>query len=130
MSAATLTAMTEHYLPTHEWARHDGAVVVIGLSVFAAGEVGDVIHVELPKVGSTLSRGTACAEIESVKSVNDYYSPIDGVVTEVNRDLAAHPELLNQDPAGKGWLAKITPSSTVPMAGLLTTEQYQAQLKK
>ncbi len=122
--------MSEHYLPTHEWARSDGALVTIGLSAFAAGEVGEVIHVELPKVGSVLAKGKPCAEIESVKSVNDFYAPVDGTVVEINGDLVAKPELLNQDPAGKGWFAKIKPSSAQPLAGLLTSEQYQAQLKK
>ncbi len=122
--------MSEHYLPTHEWARQDGALVTIGLSAFAAGEVGEVIHVELPKVGATLSRGKDCAEIESVKSVNDYYAPIDGVVAEINNELVAHPELLNQDPAGKGWFAKLKPAGATPLTGLLSAEQYQNQLKK
>ena len=122
--------MSEHYLPTHEWARQDGALVTIGLSAFAAGEVGEVIHVELPKVGAALTRGKPCAEIESVKSVNDYYAPLDGTVAEINGELAAHPELLNQDPAGKGWFAKVKPTASAPLAGLLSAEQYQAQLKK
>lgn len=122
--------MSEHYLPTHEWARSDGALVTIGLSAFAAGEVGEVIHVELPKVGAVLAKGKPCAEIESVKSVNDFYAPVDGTVVEVNGDLAAKPELLNQDPAGKGWFAKIKPTAAQPLAGLLSSEQYQAQLKK
>lgn len=122
--------MSEHYLPTHEWARSDGALVTIGLSAFAAGEVGEVIHVELPKVGAVLVKGKPCAEIESVKSVNDFYAPVDGTVVEVNGDLAAKPELLNQDPSGKGWFAKIRPTAAQPLAGLLTSEQYQAQLKK
>lgn len=122
--------MTEHYLPSHEWARQEGAVITIGLSAFAAGEVGEVIHVELPKVGATLTKGKACAEIESVKSVNDFYAPVDGVVTEINSALAAQPELLNQDSTGKGWFAKIKPTSATPLAGLLTSDQYQTQLKK
>ena len=122
--------MTEHYLPTHEWARSEGSLITIGLSAFAAGEVGEVIHVELPKVGAVLSKGKACAEIESVKSVNDFYAPVDGTVTEIYTELAASPELLNQDPTGKGWFAKITPSAAQPLAGLLSSEQYQAQLKK
>lgn len=117
------------YLPTHEWARQDGADVVIGLSAFAAGEVGDVIHVQLPTVGATLSKGSACAEIESVKSVNDYYAPIDGTVVAVNQELAAHPELVNQDPSGKGWFARIRPSSATPFAGLLSEADYQQQTK-
>jgi glycine cleavage system H protein len=122
--------MSTCYLPTHEWARAEGDLVVVGLSAFAAGEVGDVIHVGLPKVGGTVARGVACAEIESVKSVNDYYSPLDGTVVEANPALADHPELVNQDPTGKGWFAKIRPAKAAWADGLLSAEQYQAGLKK
>ncbi|MBA3685195.1 MAG: glycine cleavage system protein GcvH [Planctomycetes bacterium] len=122
--------MSECYLPTHEWARQDGAHVVIGLSPFAAGEVGEVIHVELPKAGQKLSRGKPCAEIESVKSVNDYYSPVDGEVVAVNPALATNPELVNSDPMGKGWFVRIKPSAAEPLKGLMSGADYQAQLKK
>ncbi len=122
--------MTDRYLPSHEWARAEGDLVVLGLSAFAAGEVGDVIHVGLPKVGASLSRGVPCAEIESVKSVNDYYSPIDGTVTAINPALADNPELVNQDPAGTGWFAKVKPAKVTWADGLLSAEQYQAGLKK
>ena len=122
--------MTDRYLPSHEWARADGELVVLGLSAFAAGEVGDVIHVGLPKVGATVARGTPCAEIESVKSVNDFYSPVDGTVTAINPALADHPELVNQDPGGAGWFAKVKPAKPGWADGLLTAEQYQAGLKK
>ena len=122
--------MTESYLPTHEWARLDGQLVVIGLSAFAAGEVGEVIHVELPKVGQKLVRGTACAEIESVKSVNDYYAPVDGEVVEINAALAAKPETLNADPLGTGWFAKVKPSAPAPLQGLLPSAQYLAKTGK
>lgn len=122
--------MSEYYLPSHEWARSADSLVVIGLSPFAAGEVGEVIHVELPKVGATVARGKAIAEIESVKSVNDYYSPVDGIVVEINSALADHPELLNSSPLTDGWFAKIRPSAAAPFDGLLTSDQYQTQLKK
>ena len=122
--------MNEHYLPTHEWARLDGAAVVIGLSPFAAGEVGEVIHVQLPKVGDVLTRGKPCAEIESVKSVNDYYSPVDGAVIEVNPALGTTPELVNSDPMGKGWFVRVTPANTDALAGLMPADEYQAKLKK
>lgn len=122
--------MSERYLPSHEWARAEGDLVVIGLSAFAAGEVGDVIHVGLPKPGASVTRGIPCAEIESVKSVNDYYSPLDGTVAEVNAALADHPELVNQDPAKAGWFAKVKPAKPGWADGLLTAEQYQASLKK
>lgn len=122
--------MSACYLPTHEWARTEGDLVVIGLSAFAAGEVGDVIHVGLPKVGATVARGVACAEIESVKSVNDYYAPLNGSVVAVNEALADHPELVNQDPAGAGWFAKVKPATPGWADGLLAEAQYQASLKK
>jgi glycine cleavage system H protein len=123
-------SMSERFLPTHEWARLDGDTVVIGLSPFAAGEVGEVIHIELPKPGQKLTRGQACAEIESVKSVNDYYSPVDGEVVAVNPKLATNPELLNEDAAGKGWFAKVKPAGKDPLAGLLSAAEYAAKTKK
>ncbi len=122
--------MSEHYLPTHEWARRDGAEIVIGLSPFAAGEVGEVIHVELPKPGQKLTRGKAYAELESVKSVNDVYSPVDGEVVSVNPALASAPELVNSDPLGKGWFARVKATGAEPLKGLMSASEYQAQLKK
>lgn len=122
--------MSESYLPTHEWARAEGDLVVIGLSPFAAGEVGEVIHVQLPAVGTALSRGKACAEIESVKSVNDYYSPVDGSVVEVNAALAGSPDLVNSDSLKGGWFVKIKPASASPLAGLLSSTDYQAKITK
>ncbi len=120
--------MSEQYLPTHEWARIDGDVVVIGLSPFAAGEVGEVIHVELPAVGTVLKRGKPCAEIESVKSVNDYYSPVDGTVVAINETLRNAPEHVNSDPLGTGWFAKIKPAGSAPLAGLMSAKDYQAKI--
>jgi glycine cleavage system H protein len=122
--------MSESYLPTHEWARAEGGLVVIGLSPFAAGEVGEVIHVQLPAVGAALSRGKPCAEIESVKSVNDYYSPVDGTVAEVNSALANNPELVNSDPLKAGWFVKVKPAQADALAGLLSTADYQAKITK
>jgi glycine cleavage system H protein len=122
--------MANFYLPTHEWARQDGATVTIGLSSFAAGEVGEVIHVQLPDVGAKLTRGKACAEIESVKSVNDYYSPIDGEVVEVNASVKSNPELVNADPTGKAWFVKVKPSSPKPLDGLMAEADYLKQITK
>jgi glycine cleavage system H protein len=122
--------MSESYLPTHEWARQEGGLVVIGLSPFAAGEVGEVIHVQLPAAGTRLARGKPCAEIESVKSVNDFYSPVDGEVAEVNQALANNPELVNSDPLGKGWFVKLKAAGATPLAGLLSGAEYQAKITK
>lgn len=122
--------MSESYLPTHEWARLEGELIIIGLSPFAAGEVGEVIHVELPALGTAVSRGKPCAEIESVKSVNDYYSPVDGTVVAVNESLREHPEQVNTDALGVGWFAKIKTSGATPLKGLLSASDYQARLSK
>jgi glycine cleavage system H protein len=122
--------MQQKYLPSHEWARVEGGHVIIGLSTFAAGEVGEIIHVELPKVGAKVQRGKPCAEIESVKSVNDFYSPVDGDVVEVNAAVSDSPELVNADPVGKGWFAKIKASGSDPLAGLLSDAEYQAKITK
>jgi len=122
--------MSESYLPTHEWARPEGELIIIGLSSFAAGEIGDVIHVELPKLGATLSQGKPCAEIESVKSVNDYYSPVDGTVVAINETLRNNPEQINSDPLGAGWFAKVRASGAMPLGGLLSAAAYQARLAK
>ena len=116
------------YLDSHEWARADGAEVVVGLSAYAAGEVGDVIHVQLPAVGTAVKRGGHLADIESVKSVNEIYAPVDGTVTAVNAALAEQPELVNQDPGGKGWFLRIKPSAAQPFAGLKDEATYLAQV--
>jgi glycine cleavage system H protein len=121
---------TAAYLPTHEWARLDGALVVIGLSTFAAGEVGEVIHVQLPEVGAKLARGKPCAEIESVKSVNDFYSPVDGEVVAVNEQVKSNPELVNADAATTGWFVKVKPTAAKPLDGLLSEADYLKQIKK
>lgn len=122
--------MSESYLPTHEWARPEGDLIVIGLSSFAAGEIGDVIHVELPKVGASLSQGKPCAEIESVKSVNDYYSPVSGTVVAINESLRNSPDQINSDPLGTGWFAKVRASGPTALDGLLSATAYQARLAK
>lgn len=120
--------MSRRYQKSHEWAREDGAEIEVGLSAFAAGEVGDVIHVELPALGSQVARGTAMAEIESVKSVNDVYAPVDGEVVAVNTALEQQPDLVNQQPEGAGWLVRIRPSAADPLAELLDSAAYQALL--
>lgn len=117
------------YQDTHEWARLDGGEVVVGLSVFAAGEIGDVIHIELPQVGRVVKQGEGLAEIESVKSVNDFYSPVAGRVTSVNQHLAAHPEILNQDPLESGWVARLAPTEPHPLLRLVNEATYQSHLE-
>jgi glycine cleavage system H protein len=121
--------MSLHFMESHEWARQDGDEIVIGLSAFAAGEVGEVIHVELPDVGTAATRGQPLAEIESVKSVNDYYSPIDGEVVAINEALVDAPELVNQAPEAGGWFCRIKPSGPQPLNGLMDASAYQAKVQ-
>jgi glycine cleavage system H protein len=117
------------YTSDHEWVAvaSDGSARV-GITSFAQSALGDVVYVSLPAVGSTVSAGDACGEVESTKSVSDVYSPLDGVVTSVNVTLDSAPELVNSDPYGDGWLFELRPSDADAVAGLLDTAAYQALL--
>jgi glycine cleavage system H protein len=115
------------YLDSHEWARveSDGTVTV-GISDHAQGALGDLVFVEVPEVGKTLSKGGAAAVVESVKAASDVYSPVSGEVIANNSDaLSATPELVNSDPYGQGWLFKIKPSNTGELGSLLDAKAYE-----
>ena len=104
------------YARTHEWARLEGDVCVVGLTQFAVDQLTDIIYIELPDVGDPVTAEGSFGEIESVKSVNDLYSPVSGEVVDVNKQLEDDPSLVSKDPYGKGWLAKIKvePGGTLP----------------
>lgn len=110
------------YTKTHEWVRVEGDVATIGITDFAQSELGDIVFVELPNVGRSLSAGDTFGSIESVKTVGDVYAPVSGEVLEANEALAAQSELVNSDPYGKGYLVKIRLSGDP--AGLLSPEEY------
>jgi glycine cleavage system H protein len=95
------------YTDDHEWLRMDGDDGVVGITAYAAGELGDVVFVELPEVGTTLERAQAFGVIESVKTASDLYSPVPGEVVAVNEKLADRPELVNEDPYGDGWMVRL-----------------------
>jgi glycine cleavage system H protein len=122
-------SMSVFFMESHEWARLDGDEVVVGISSFAAGEVGEVIHVELPEAGAIVTKGEACAEIESVKSVNDFYAPVDGTVVKVNEALGDAPELVNAEAEAGGWFFTIKPSADEPLAGLMDQAAYDAHIR-
>jgi glycine cleavage system H protein len=113
------------YTRSHEWVKKlaDGSVE-IGISDHAQQALGDLVFVELPEVGRTLAAGESCAVVESVKAASDVYSPLPGVVTEVNAALSQTPESVNQDPYGAGWLLRLQPSQAVD--GLLDAADYAA----
>ena len=92
---------------THEWVKSDGDTATVGISQYAQSQLGDVIYLELPKVGQHLDAGARLGVIESVKAASDLYSPVAGDVSEVNGELKDHPEYVNEDPYGKGWIIKL-----------------------
>ncbi len=112
------------YTKTHEWAKLDGGLVVVGISDFAQESLGDVVYVETPEVGREVAAGEAVAVIESVKTASDVYAPVAGKITAVNEALADAPETVNEDPYEGGWLFKIEPADADALEGLLSPEDY------
>lgn len=112
------------YTKSHEWCAVSGDTATVGVSDFAASQLGDVTYVELPAVGATVSAGREMGSIESVKAASDLYSPVDGEVVEVNTELESAPELVNQEPYGSGWMIKVKLSG--PVQGLLDAAAYEA----
>ena len=113
------------YTETHEWVRlQEDGIVVVGITDHAQHLLGDLVFVELPEVGRTVAAAEGCAVVESVKAASDIYSPVDGVIIEVNELLADTPELINEDPYGEGWILRIRTGET--LAGLLDATAYTA----
>jgi glycine cleavage system H protein len=115
------------YSREHEWVRADGTTATIGITSFAADELGDIVFVELPEVGISLSQFATFGVVESVKAVSDLYAPVSGTVTEVNDALRESPELLNADPFGEGWIARVELTDTAELDVLLNAEAYAAE---
>ena len=118
------------YTREDEWCRMEGTRIVIGVTDYAQQQLGDIVFVELPAVGSSVERGEPFGVIESVKAVSDLYAPASGVITEVNKDLTGNPELVNKDPYGKGWMVKIRIAAPAELTALLDTAGYGALLGK
>jgi len=116
------------YAKSHEWVRVSGGVATVGISDHAQHELTDVVFVELPAVGRTVKAGEACAVVESVKTASDIYSPVSGMITEVNKAAADNPALVNTEPYGNGWFYKIKIADSAELNVLLTSEQYALQI--
>ncbi|MGH2455895.1 MAG: glycine cleavage system protein GcvH [Candidatus Limnocylindria bacterium] len=112
------------YSREHEWVRVDGAQATIGITGFAADELGDIVFVELPEVGSQLKQFATFGVVESVKAVSDLFAPASGEVIEVNQALADQPELMNSDPFGAGWIARIAVGDQAELDALLDAAAY------
>ena len=112
------------YSKEHEWVRADGTRATIGITSFAADELGDIVFVELPEVGASLNQFQTFGVVESVKAVSDLYSPVSGDVVEVNEALRDAPELLNSDPFGEGWIAKVELADPAELDALMDAAAY------
>jgi len=118
--------MDFRYTREHEWVRVGGANGTVGITDHAQKELGDIVYVDLPKVGAIATAGKTVGSVESVKAVSDIYSPVSGEVIEVNELLATSPEKLNEDPHGAAWLFKVKLSAPEEVAGLMSAAEYLA----
>jgi len=113
------------YTREHEWAKAEGDRVRVGITAYAQEQLGDVVFVELPKVGAKVSASKAFGVVESVKAVSDLFAPVSGEVLEINAELPQKPETVNKDPYGKGWMILVKPSNAGELDQLLTAQQYE-----
>ena len=114
----------------HEWVAYDeeSGVATVGITDYAQGELGDIVFLELPDVGLTTKRKISCGTIEAVKAVAELYAPLTGEIVEVNHELDDHPEIVNQDPYGEGWMIKIRLADPGEVEGLMDSSEYQAHI--
>ena len=118
------------YMDTHEWARQEDDEIVVGISDYAQSTLSDIVYVELPEVGDELDKGDMMCVVESVKAAGDVYAPMSGEVVAVNETLEDSPELVNEDPFGEGWLARIKPNNMDEWDELLDVDAYKAVVEE
>ncbi|MDC0708386.1 glycine cleavage system protein GcvH [Stigmatella sp. ncwal1] len=117
------------YTQEHEWTRSKGKVIVVGVTHHAQEALGDVVYVELPKLGASLTAGKQFGVIESTKAVSELFSPLSGTVVQVNDALTGNPSIVNTDPYGEGWILEVEPSDPKQLDGLLSPQAYSDLLK-
>jgi glycine cleavage system H protein len=125
VSEASDVPEDRRYTGEHEWALAEGETVRVGITAYAQHELGDVVFVELPKVGSRVSRSKEFGVIESVKAASDLFSPLSGEVIDVNAELTDHPEWVNEDPYGSGWMLQVRPDDVAELDALLDAAAYR-----
>ncbi|MCH7536015.1 MAG: glycine cleavage system protein GcvH [Bacteroidetes bacterium] len=113
------------YSKDHEWIKPDGDIAFVGITDYAQGELGDIVFVDINTVGDELSEGDVFGTIEAVKTVSDLFIPVDGEVVEINAEIESNPEIVNNDPYGKGWLVKISVKDARQVDALLSADQYK-----
>jgi glycine cleavage system H protein len=121
--------MTMRYTKDHEYIRVEGDTGVIGITDYAQQQLGDVVYVELPSVGKTVSKGDEAAVVESVKAASEIYAPVSGEIVAVNNELEGSPGTVNEDAAGRGWFMKIRLKDPAELDALMSEEQYQDFVK-
>jgi glycine cleavage system H protein len=114
-----------HYSKDHEWVRVDGNIATIGITDYAQNSLGDVVYVELPKKGDEFATNESFGSVESVKAVSEVFTPVAGVVAEINEELNDTPEKVNSDPYGEGWMIKVKMASPGEVDSLLTAAEYE-----
>lgn len=119
-----MTPNDRKYAKSHEWAKVDGNLVIVGITDHAQAALGDITYLNAHAVGKHVAQGAECGVVESVKAASDIYAPVEGDIAEVNTGLADHPEILNQDPYGKGWILKLKNANTAQLATLLDAAGY------
>lgn len=118
------------YSEEHEWVKVEGEKMRVGISDFAQSELGDIVFVELPEVGDTITADEPFGSVESVKTVSELYAPVSGTIVEVNEDLNDNPEFVNESPYEKAWMVVIEPSDASEIEKLMTAEQYKEMIKE
>jgi glycine cleavage system H protein len=118
------------YTENHEWIRDDGGVYVVGITAYAAEQLGDITYVELPQVGEEFAQDDEAATVESVKAASDVYTPVGGCVVEVNKALEEHPEIINKSPYGDGWFFKLDGVDVAEFDFLMDAAAYERFLKE
>ena len=118
------------YAESHEWVKNEGSQVIIGLTDYAQNQLKDIVYVEIPEIGTEFKKGDSIGVVESVKTVADIYSPITGKVADTNFTLKDHPQFVNEDPYGKGWLVKMEIRDREELKELLSSKAYQGSLPR
>ena len=116
------------YTDSHEWVRDEGGQAAMGITDYAQGQLKDIVFVEMPEIGTRFKMGESLGVVESVKTVADLYSPVTGKIMETNAALKDHPQFVNEDPYGKGWMVKIENEDKEELKGLLSARGYQGTL--
>lgn len=121
--------MITKFTSDHEWVRLEGDVAIVGITSYAAEQLGDVVYVELPAIGKAVTQGGDMAVVESAKAASDVYAPISGEIVAVNDDLTGNPQLVNDGAEAQGWFCKIKPSNPADLDALMSAQEYQAFLE-